>query len=684
MKVRLMAPDEDFDPEAVGPDLPAGVADMVQDLQLDVLLDAMASGDKLLRAAARTALLTPLVDPDRVRYRQAVLADCLAHPEVARALFQLAGRALDAERAVWWVPRSRPEMVLDRSVRVLAAQTVVIQDLVALVAEHGDELVSPGLRAFVATVRTELDEPFIAEMSDRLALLRRGDGLLVTAALGEDGQVTRPVPRVPQRVGRVFSRPAVRKPNHSFEIPDRDEGGFRVLGELRDRALWRVADAADQAAGHVHDFFEVLRGEMAFYLACLNLVAALHERGAPTCVPAPRPVGDDVLRARGLYDPCLVLREGRAAVPNDVTADGVRLLVVSGANHGGKTTLLRALGVAQVLTGAGMLAPAAELALALTPAIRTHWAREEDTGLAHGKLDEELGRFSELVDELVPGALLLSNESFASTNEAEGSQIALTVVRALVEAGVRLVVVTHLYGLAHELHESRTPPAVFLRAERGENGRRPYRFEVAPPLPTSFARDLFQRELGASVSPRENRAVPAGLPVLTTPRLVLRPWRTEDAAAAFDLYSRWEVARYLGRAPRVLTDPAEAQQRVEGWARFPGPLHGVWAVVPRDGEVPVGSVMTKLLPRSGGGEPSQDTEIGWHLHPDVWHRGYATEAASALLGLAWDQGLAEVFAVTYPQNAASQAVCRRLGMAELGLTDRYYDMTCALFRAARP
>ena len=122
MKVHLMAPDEDFDADAVGPDLPPAVADMVQDLQLDVLLDAMGAGNKLLRAVARTALLSPLVDPDRVRYRQEVLADCLAHPDIARALFEIAGRALEAEHTVWWVPRSRPEMLLDRSVRVLTIQ----------------------------------------------------------------------------------------------------------------------------------------------------------------------------------------------------------------------------------------------------------------------------------------------------------------------------------------------------------------------------------------------------------------------------------------------------------------------------------------------------------------------------------------------------------------------------------
>ena len=174
------------------------------------------------------------------------------------------------------------------------------------------------------------------------------------------------------------------------------------------------------------------------------------------------------------------------------------------------------------------------------------------------------------------------------------------------------------------------------------------------------------------------------LPTLTTERLVLRPWRAADAAAAFDLYSRWEVARYLGRVPAVLTDPAQARSRVEGWSRFPGPLHGVWAIVPHGADAPVGSVMTKVLPLSEGGEPSGDTEIGWHLHPDTWHRGYATEAAERLLDHVWAQGLGEVYAVTYPENAASQAVCRRLGMESLGLTDRYYDVTCALFRLGRP
>lgn len=173
------------------------------------------------------------------------------------------------------------------------------------------------------------------------------------------------------------------------------------------------------------------------------------------------------------------------------------------------------------------------------------------------------------------------------------------------------------------------------------------------------------------------------VPDLATARLQLRPWRADEADAAFAIYSRWEVARWLGATPKAWTDPAEADPAIARWSAFPGPLHGVWAVVPHGASEPIGTVLLKPLPRSGTGEPTPDTEVGWHLHPDAWGRGFATEAAGRLLAHAWDHGLTEVFAVTYPDNGPSQAVCGRLGMARLGLTDRYYGITCELFRAGR-
>jgi RimJ/RimL family protein N-acetyltransferase len=171
---------------------------------------------------------------------------------------------------------------------------------------------------------------------------------------------------------------------------------------------------------------------------------------------------------------------------------------------------------------------------------------------------------------------------------------------------------------------------------------------------------------------------------LSTDRLHLRRWLPDDLDTILAIYSQWEVARYLGRTPKAMTGRADAEATLVRWTGLGDGGLGVWAVVPVDEGTPVGSVLLKELPLSEEGGPSGDIEIGWHLSPQAWGRGYATEAATRVLEQAWTLGLEEVFAVTYPENTPSQAVCLRLGMTPLGRTERYYDMPCELFRIARP
>jgi DNA mismatch repair ATPase MutS len=120
--------------------------------------------------------------------------------------------------------------------------------------------------------------------------------------------------------------------------------------------------------------------------------------------------------------------------------------------------------------------------------------------MEHGKLDEELSRMGKIADQLRPGSLLLANESFAATNEHEGSEIGRQIVRALLDSGVRVLFVTHLYHLAHGLFTqgaNEGNSALFLRPERRDDGQRTFRLLPGEPLSTSHGPDLYRRIFGA-------------------------------------------------------------------------------------------------------------------------------------------------------------------------------------------
>jgi RimJ/RimL family protein N-acetyltransferase len=164
--------------------------------------------------------------------------------------------------------------------------------------------------------------------------------------------------------------------------------------------------------------------------------------------------------------------------------------------------------------------------------------------------------------------------------------------------------------------------------------------------------------------------------VYETERLLVREWTEEpaDVRRILDIYSRDEVVRWLGSSRQPVRAPGDALARVRTWAArnaSAGAPYGIWAVEVRVTGVPAGTVLLRPLPAADG-SPTTDVEVGWHLHPDAWGHGYATEAARGAISRAFDAGIGEVHAVVFPGNEASVAVTRRLGMVPVGRTDRWY------------
>jgi RimJ/RimL family protein N-acetyltransferase len=215
-------------------------------------------------------------------------------------------------------------------------------------------------------------------------------------------------------------------------------------------------------------------------------------------------------------------------------------------------------------------------------------------------------------------------------------------------------------------------------------------------------------EAGRALSGRgAGCAIVRHVELLRTPRLLLRRWEDSDVSAFFDIYSRDEVARWLGPQPRrALSSPEEASQRLSRWRAHDQGLDrpfGLWAIVPlapaagpaqqpppadpaaepaqqpRPAD-PVGTLL--LLPLADASGPTALVEIGWHLHPGYHGRGLATEAARAVLAAAADAGIEQVLALTDLDNTASQAVATRLGMHDDGTTDRWFGLTLRQYRRA--
>jgi RimJ/RimL family protein N-acetyltransferase len=173
--------------------------------------------------------------------------------------------------------------------------------------------------------------------------------------------------------------------------------------------------------------------------------------------------------------------------------------------------------------------------------------------------------------------------------------------------------------------------------------------------------------------------------LLRTSRLVLRSWVEEDAPAFLDIYSRYEVIRWLGPQPRrvAVTTLESALERIryreERISGLTAPM-GLWAIVPAGGErdEPIGTIL--LMPLDDDDGPTGLIEVGWHLHPDHQGRGYATEAARGVLDAAAATGIEEVLALTDLDNERSQHVALRLGMTDEGVTDRWYGLPQRQYR----
>ena len=498
MKAFLMFKDQDCDLK----NMPWNENALIQDLELNTLFNAMSRDDGFIFEVVKKAVLQSLTHLATINYRQDVLKDCLKNPSIVRDIYVLSGEAIGSRQKAWWATlSSSSSSILSSSVGLMQRFVDKLKKLREIADEHGHKFDSEGFTAFFAMLRNELTDEHLASIQNHIKELKFRDGVLISAELGEGNEGTNYVLRTPRRKSRSWIKRILALKNlaHGFRVDSHDGIGRKSLEELRNRGINTVANAVAQSADNIEDFFIKLRIETAFYTGCLNLYEQLAQIGEPIAFPRPMAINEHRHSFDRLYDVCLALTVKQMIVGNDVRADNKDLVIITGANQGGKTTFLRSIGLAQLMMQCGMFVPAESFCANVSNGLSTHFKREEDVTMVSGKLDEELGRMSQIVDHVIPNSMVLFNESFAATNEREGSEIARQIIDALLEKQIKVFFVTFLYEFAHGCYNRKMGNALFLLAERQIDGGRTFKMVEGEPLQTGYGEDLYNLIFGTEV-----------------------------------------------------------------------------------------------------------------------------------------------------------------------------------------
>lgn len=486
MKAHLMYQNRDFDNELK---ITPHEQILTQDLELNTLFDAMANDDKFIMEVARRAVFSSLNNPGEILYRQSILKDCIKNPDVVRKIYSIVTEAIERKKKNWWgISSMFLSSVLNSSVSLLQMFVEMLKKLRNVVDEHAGQFESKGFITLFTMLQEELDDAYFSTLETHLSEMKFRDGILISAELGNYNQGIHYVLRRQQdkkhRWLKWYFAP-------SLNIHPRDDSGCTDLSKRQERAINLIANALAQSAEHVLSFFIMLQTEIAFYIGCLNLYERLREKGEPVCFPSPFDCHERKHSFKGLYDVSLALIVEKRVVGNHVNADNKEFVIITGANQGGKSTFLRSIGQAQLMMQCGMFVSAEFFSANICDGIFTHYKKEEDTTMKSGKLDEELGRMSDIADRIKPNSIILFNESFSATNEREGSEICRQIVRALLEKHIKVFFVTHLYDFSHGFYERKMNNTIFLRAERQTDGNRTFQLVEGEPLQTSYGEDLY-------------------------------------------------------------------------------------------------------------------------------------------------------------------------------------------------
>lgn len=225
--------------------------------------------------------------------------------------------------------------------------------------------------------------------------------------------------------------------------------------------------------------FQVL-GDMEFYLVALRFRDHSAARGLTVSLPeltAPDTVHEAPRVWVDLFNPLLTCHDAPAIPCTIAQARCDDMVLLTGPNSGGKTRLLQALSLGQMLAQGGVFVPASHAQLVCASAMFLSIGEHTSAHQKEGRLGSELLRIRKVFESVRPGAFVVVDELCSGTNPSEGEEIFRMVLRLLRELSPQVFISTHFLEFAASLsRDGRSTGLDFLQVELDAHEAPTYRF----------------------------------------------------------------------------------------------------------------------------------------------------------------------------------------------------------------
>jgi hypothetical protein len=493
----------EFDLLKLGPAQRVGIAEDVRaDLELDKVVGIASGGDKLVAETWLEVLLSRECSEEVIRYRQEAVRDALEYSDVVLRMYQIAKEGYEtAYREVFIFRLDNPSLVVYEVSKGIRILTDYLEKLLNVVSDA--KFSSSAFKGLVRSLTSNIDEEFIARAREISEMLRFGSGVEFSVGVGSLNSLVNPTLLLPKDGGSIIGRLLPLERRYTYRLDLRDEDGARILGDIRNWVLSRIATTLLNSFEKFMSFFRDLAKQISFYVGAINLSNFLDKLGIPRTYPE---VDPRKFFFENLYPLSLAVSSTMKPVPSSLYIDveGSFAAIITGVNKGGKTTFLKSVGQAILIARAGLPVPAERFVIPSAGTVLTHFLREEERAFSYGKFEEEVKRFRTLVESLRRGDYVLMDESFASTNHVEASIVAENVVSALLDSGVNVLYVTFLQDFLHKFIPRYSKKVVLLVPERLSDGTRTYRL-VKGSMQPGYVLELWRKIAGEPESGGDER-----------------------------------------------------------------------------------------------------------------------------------------------------------------------------------